>query len=68
MYRYLLRRLMTLALSLIVISILIFVVMRIIPGDPAQIILGTDADENSLAVLRDKLGLTGPIYVQYVRW
>jgi len=68
MHKFLLRRLFMLLISLFLISIMIFAVMRAIPGDPAQIILGTDATPEALEVLRERLHLNGPIYVQYAKW
>jgi len=65
---YVVRRLLALVASLVLISILIFVVLRVIPGDPAQIMLGTEADAETLAVLRTELGLDRPLPVQYGNW
>jgi peptide/nickel transport system permease protein len=50
------------------VSIIIFLVMRVIPGDPAQIILGTEADLATLERVREKLGLNRPLLVQYLDW
>lgn len=68
MLTYTVRRLISLAISLVLISILIFTVMRIIPGDPAQMMLGTEAEPETLEILRDKLGLDEPLLVQYFSW
>ncbi|MEM3647268.1 MAG: ABC transporter permease, partial [Thermofilum sp.] len=68
MRAYILRRLGALVLTFFLLSIIIFLVMRVIPGDPAQIILGTEADPELLAKLRDKLGLNRPLPVQYAEW
>lgn len=68
MRAYVLRRLGALVLTLFLISVIIFLVMRVIPGDPAQIILGTEADPELLAKLREKLGLNRPLPVQYAGW
>ena len=68
MLTYTIRRLISLAVSLVLISLLIFTVMRIIPGDPAQMMLRTEAEPETLEILRDKLGLDEPLFVQYFSW
>ncbi|MCR4404268.1 MAG: ABC transporter permease [Candidatus Acetothermia bacterium] len=68
MRAYILRRLGALVLTLLLISIIVFLVMRVLPGDPAQIILGTEADPALLAQMREKLGLNRPLPVQYGEW
>src|SRR5262249_62394480 len=45
-----------------------FTGVRMIPGDPARVMAGTEADEAGLAEIRAKSGLTGPLPVQYLRW
>ncbi len=62
----LIRRLLSTILVLIGVSILIFLVARIIPGDPARIALGPRATEEMVAQMRDRLNLDEPIFVQYV--
>ena len=54
--------------TLLVVSILIFVGTSVLPGDVAQIILGQMATPESLAALREKLGLNQPDYVRYFLW
>jgi len=68
MTTYLIKRLIVLVLTLFLVSIVIFVVMRIIPGDPAQIILGLQASQEAVAALREQLGLNRPLAVQYLSW
>ncbi|MFQ6089888.1 MAG: ABC transporter permease [Candidatus Bipolaricaulia bacterium] len=68
MEAYVLRRLSALIVTLFLISLIVFLVLRVIPGDPAQLILGTEADQATLAKLRAKLGLDRPILVQYLDW
>lgn len=68
MVSYLMRRFAGLIMSCLLISVLVFVVMRVIPGDPAQIMLGTEADPATLQALRTHLGLDQPLYVQYGAW
>jgi peptide/nickel transport system permease protein len=50
------------------VSVLIFIVMRIIPGDVAQTILGTEATPQALQQLREEFGLNLPLYQQYFNW
>jgi len=50
------------------VSIIIFMVLHLSPGDPAEIMLGSQATQADLARLRADLGLTEPLHVQYVRW
>ena len=68
MRRYLVRRLLLLVPVLLGVSIIIFMVLHLAPGDPAEIMLGSQATQADLARLRAELGLTEPLYVQYARW
>ena len=68
MTRYIVQRILSLIPVLIGVTLLIFLVMQLAPGDPAQIMLGPKATETSLAQLRHELGLDQPLHVQYVRW
>ena len=68
MRRYLVRRLLLLVPVLLGVSIIIFMVLHLSPGDPAEIMLGSQATQADLARLRADLGLTEPLHVQYVRW
>jgi peptide/nickel transport system permease protein len=66
--RYILKKIGIFLLTLLVVSILVFVAFQIIPGDPATKILGTSATPEKLAELREKLGLSDPAIVRYFRW
>lgn len=68
MTRYIVRRVVQLVPVLLFISAIVFFIFRIIPGDPAAVALGEGADAQSLAALRQQLGLDQPLYVQYVQW
>ncbi len=68
MTRYVARRLLHLGPVLIGVSIVIFMVLHLTPGDPAEIMLGSQATQADLARLRAELGLSEPLHVQYVRW
>ncbi|OCJ15250.1 peptide ABC transporter [Rhizobium sp. AC44/96] len=62
------RRLAGLLLTLVVVSLLIFAVMDLLPGDPASIMLGTSASPETLAALRHDLGLDQPLLLRYGQW
>jgi peptide/nickel transport system permease protein len=66
--RYLARRLLLLVPVLVGVSIVIFGVLHLSPGDPAEIMLGSQATKEDLARLRDSLGLNEPLPVQYAHW
>jgi peptide/nickel transport system permease protein len=68
MYRYLVARLAQLFFVLLFLSILVFTIVRLIPGDPAAVMLGTEATPAAVAEIRREMGLDAPIPVQYVRW
>ncbi|WP_243090612.1 ABC transporter permease [Thermus neutrinimicus] len=66
MWNYVLRRLLGLVPVLFGITLLVFLFLQLIPGDPAQAILGERGTPEQLAALREKLGLNKPLYVQYL--
>jgi peptide/nickel transport system permease protein len=68
MLRYLLIRALSLSLSLIVASVVIFAVIEVIPGDPAAFMLGLNATDEAIANLRVELGLGGSLIERYVAW
>src|SRR5690625_1681683 len=59
------QRLMMMLLALLGVAVEIFLMMRILPGDPAQLILGELATEEALASLRASLGLDQPLWKQF---
>ena len=59
---------MALAVTLFFVSVLVFVVIRILPGDAAMIILGTEGSPEAVARLRASMGLDRPFAVQYLEW
>jgi peptide/nickel transport system permease protein len=54
--------------TLVVISLIVFTGVRMIPGDPARVMAGNEADEAGLDEIRQKYGLSDPILFQYLRW
>ena len=68
MTEFLVRRALISALTLLLISLIVFTGVRMIPGDPARVLAGTDADAAGLQEIREKYGLNDPVPVQYLRW
>ncbi|NLD46569.1 MAG: ABC transporter permease [Clostridiaceae bacterium] len=68
MARFLTRRLFHSIFVIIGISMLIFVISRIVPGDPARMALGDNASQESVDKLREDMHLNEPIYTQYYYW
>jgi peptide/nickel transport system permease protein len=68
MLNYILNRVKSSIVVLFVVSIITFVVLMIIPGDPAQLILGTEATPDVVQELHSAMGLDKPLYVQYGDW
>ena len=74
MHTYIIKRVGLFIPSLILISIVVFVILRVVPGDPAIMLLssggeeGEEYNQKQLAALRAKLGTDRPIYVQYGDW
>ncbi|MFJ4339957.1 ABC transporter permease [Streptomyces sp. NPDC088915] len=65
---YLLRRLPSALLVLLVASFVAFAVLRLVPGDPAAVLAGPDASAETEAAIRARLGLDEPLPAQYLRW
>jgi peptide/nickel transport system permease protein len=65
MLAYILRRIMIMIPTLLGVSIIVFMMLHITPGDPAELLLGERATEQALNELREHLGLNEPLYVQY---
>jgi len=65
---FLVRRIAISAVTFLLITLIVFIGVRMIPGDPARVMAGTDADEAGLQEIRAKYGLTDPIPMQYARW
>jgi peptide/nickel transport system permease protein len=67
-FDFLLQRVAISIVTLFLITLIVFTGVRMIPGDPARVMAGTDADEAGLQQIREKYGLNDPIPVQYFRW
>ncbi len=68
MLRFLIRRVLLLAVTLLVTSVLVFGLTQLLPGDVARLILGREARPEAIANLREQLGLDKPVPQQYVNW
>jgi peptide/nickel transport system permease protein len=65
---YLLKRIATILFTLFVVSVLVFGITQVLPGDAAAMMLGENATPEQLAGLRARLGLDAPVAAQYGRW
>ncbi|WP_312118244.1 ABC transporter permease [Brevibacillus reuszeri] len=68
MSRYILKRLLQMIPIVIGVSVIVFLLLSLSPGDPAKMILGLNAKEEELAMMREQLGLNDPIPVQYFHY
>jgi peptide/nickel transport system permease protein len=68
MSRYVARRLLSLVPVLLGVSLIVFSILKFIPGDPARAIAGLDAAPEDVENIRRQLGLDQPLYVQYARF
>ena len=68
MLKYTLKRLISSIPTILVVSVLIFVLVRFIPGSPAQVMLPDDATQEEIAALEERMGLDQPIPVQFAKW
>jgi peptide/nickel transport system permease protein len=68
MFKFLLQRLATIVPTLFFVSILIFGLQQLLPGDPATALAGEDHDPNVIAYLRAKFHLDEPLYMRYFHW
>ena len=65
---FVLRRLMLLVVAIGVTSLLVFVLLRLLPGDLARVVAGTEASPERVDALREELGLDQPLWNQYLEW
>ncbi|MCC9077942.1 ABC transporter permease [Litorilinea aerophila] len=66
--RYLIQRLLLTVVVLLGVTFAVFLIIHLVPGDPARVILGVQANEENVAALRERLGLNRPFLVQYGSW
>ena len=65
MLKYIVKRILQTILMLLVLSFVVFFMVRLIPGDPVEIMLGTNVSKDTLEMERERLGLNDPLLVQY---
>lgn len=68
MLAYIFKRILTLVPTLVAASILVFLFIHLIPGDPAAVLLGDLATPEEIAALTHEMGLDKPIWQQYIAW
>ena len=68
MRKYIVKRLISMIPAVFVVSVVIFMIIHLTPGDPAAVMLGDQADPEAIEALRQSLGLNDPLPVQYLRW
>ena len=68
MFRYILKRLLQLIPMLLILSLIVFFMVRMIPGDPVKNMLGIDVPQEMVEVERERLGLNDPLPQQYLRF
>src|SRR3954468_5878175 len=68
MFAYLVRRLAAIVPTLVFVSLLIFGLQQLLPGDPAVVLAGEDRDPNVVAYLHAKLHLDEPFLIRYFYW
>lgn len=68
MKAYLIKRLLSVLPVLFIVSLLVFMIIHLTPGDPASVMLGDEATPEEVAALREQLGLNMPLYQQYFQW
>lgn len=67
-YQYILQRLFLALLVIIGVTFVVFMIIQLVPGDPARISLGMQANEEAIEARRERLGLNRPVMVQYADW
>jgi len=65
---YLVKRILLIAYTLVVVSVIVFAITQVLPGDAAVMMLGENATAEALHALRERMGLDAPFYVQYGQW
>ncbi|OMQ25788.1 glutathione ABC transporter permease GsiC [Serratia oryzae] len=68
MFNYFLKRLLGLIPTLLIVAVLVFLFVHLLPGDPARLVAGQDADEAVVQLVRQDLGLDKPLPQQFVRF
>ena len=67
-YQYILQRLLLAVIVILGVTFVVFMIVQIVPGDPARVVLGPYASDEAVQGLRERLGLNRPFLVQYTSW
>ena len=67
-YQYVLQRLLLALIVVLGVTFVVFLIMQIVPGDPARVVIGPYANDESVRGLRERLGLDRPFFEQYFSW
>lgn len=67
-YQYVLQRLLSAIVVVLGVTIVVFIIVQVVPGDPARVMLGPYASDEAVLGLRERLGLDRPIPEQYLLW
>lgn len=68
MWKYILKRILTLIPMILLISLIVYALMELSPGDPVRSIVGETATEEQVEIMREKLGYNDPFFVRYGRY
>jgi glutathione transport system permease protein len=68
MFNYFLKRLLGLVPTLLIVAVLVFLFVHMLPGDPARLAAGQDADAQTVELVRQQLGLDRPLHEQFVHY
>lgn len=66
--KYIIKKIISMIITLVVVSLCVFLAFSIIPGDPALRMLGTEASPELIAQTRERMGLNDPFFIRYFRW
>jgi peptide/nickel transport system permease protein len=67
-YQYLLQRLILAVVVILGVTFAVFLIVQLVPGDPARVVLGVQANEENVAAMRERMGLNRPFFEQYISW
>lgn len=67
-YQYLLQRFILAFVVILGVTFAVFLIVQLVPGDPARVVLGVQANEENVAAMRERMGLNRPFFEQYFSW
>lgn len=67
-YQYLLQRVILAFVVVLGVTFAVFLIVQLVPGDPARVVLGVQANEENVAAMRERMGLNRPFFEQYFSW